>query len=327
MNILDKINILCPNCKKLKKVDTESFNKFDIQKCDSCDHDFTLFDVIDAYVNWENYISKGFDIYSNLTIKDMRIDCNEPCKDVIDDINKKTNLLKLTKELVNNTIKYGTSYLRTIVKDGKFSGFEVLDPKKTRIKSEWGTQLPNQVTLGLVPTEYYEIDGKWSYSSEYVNHFTTPTISISRDNLYGLPIIYPLLRTITYYQQTRHDHFKNEITIGFDVPNFLLEKQELHNISWALHEVDLFKYSIEMIIENITNYLTSVFRKFYGEDTKIGIRTEYYTSDEILKNTGYELEIMKYRTDIKKTKIDTYKSILKSGIITEDEFEKMISSN
>jgi len=325
MNILDEINILCPSCQKPQKANTESFNKFEIQKCEHCSHDFTLFDVIDAYEKWESYIDKGFDIHSNLTIKDIEIECDESYKDSASDINTKINLLKLTKELVYNTIKYGTSYVRTIVDNGKFNGFEVLDPKITRIKSKWGT-LPPRVISELIPLEYYEIDcQKRNFSPKEVHHFSTSLIGIDKDNLYGLPIIYPLLRIITYYKHTGHEHFKNEIKYGFDVPSFLIEKQELHNIAWAIHDIDLFKYSIETMVNNIIRYLESIFQIYYGEETKIRIWAKYYTSDEILKKTGYELEITKYRAEINKIKIDTYKPLLEIGIITEDEFKELTS--
>jgi len=327
MDWFENIDILCPKCKKQNKLNTDNFNNLELQKCGKCGNEFTLYDIIDAYESWEKYIQTGFRIQSDFIIKDVKLSSKESDVGIIDEIEQKTNLKEIVNNLVYDTIKYGTSYLKTNFDNGKFNGFEILDPKETRIKVDYGKESPNQVTLGLVPIEYYNINGKWSYEPKDVHHFSMSAIPLSHNNIYGLPDIYLLFRDITYHQLSGNDYFLKNIKIGFYLPNFLIEKQDGLNIPLALHDIDSIKFKIEMIENNILNYLKSIFLGIYGKDTEISLKAEYFSTDDILNQTGYSSEISRYRSDIKETKTKTYKILLDSGIITKEEYEKMISKN
>jgi len=80
-----------------------------------------------------------------------------------------------------------------------------------------------------------------------------------------------------------------------------------------------------MIVEKILTYIESVLNSIYGEDKGISIDVEFFSLDDILKNTGYKSEILKYRTEIYDTYKEGYGTLLNSGIITKDEYNEMIS--
>lgn len=327
MDKFETIVVLCPKCQKPNRLKTERFEDLETKKCEHCENEYSLYDVIDSYVDSNSYIEKGFQIQSEYILKNVDISCDESHQHILDEINKMMNIYELVSTLVNQTLKYGNSFLKTNIKDDKFIGFEILDPKETRIKSDYGKNHPNQHTLSLVPIEYYDINGSWKHEPKYIGHFTDMGIPLSHNNLYGLPDIYPLLRTITNFQSTRQEYFLNEIKICFTVDNFLIEKFDNIDISRALHEVDLLKYKIEMIVDDIIFYLEKVFFGIYGEKTEISLDAEYFTSDEILRKTGYDSEITKYRTEIYEKYKEAYDKLLSIELITKKEYDEMISKH